>query len=131
MSNKFLTTSEPLPSQASAQWANGAPSYTCETSEYFFFHHVKKRMDAYESAAKNISNGDVAGVFPFKKFFHLEDDSAAMTVDDARTRFNEIKAVFDELITVRPDVVVWPDLFISDTAFHGLLILSRVMSASS
>ncbi|EED91792.1 hypothetical protein THAPSDRAFT_262371, partial [Thalassiosira pseudonana CCMP1335] len=78
------------------------PSYTCETSEYFFFHHVKKRMDAYESAAKNISNGDVAGVFPFKKFFHLEDDSAAMTVDDARTRFNEIKAVFDELSEYRP-----------------------------
>lgn len=89
-------------SGASERGANGAPSYTCETSEYFFFHHVKKRMDAYESAAKNISNGDVAGVFPFKKFFHLEDDSAAMTVDDARTRFNEIKAVFDELSEYRP-----------------------------
>ena len=23
---------------------NGAPSYTCETSEYFFFHQVKQRV---------------------------------------------------------------------------------------
>jgi intron-binding protein aquarius len=39
-------------SSAAERGADGAPSYTCETAEYFFFHHVKKSIDQFEAELK-------------------------------------------------------------------------------
>ena len=87
--------------------ADGAPSYTCETSEYFYSHHAKKRVDLFEVAAAmkrgNLSEANVITIFPFEKYFpELEEASASLSLDEARTKINEVKSVFDELAEYRP-----------------------------
>ncbi|KAL7537298.1 hypothetical protein ACHAXR_007716 [Thalassiosira sp. AJA248-18] len=93
--------------------ADGAPSYTCETSEYFFFHHVKKRVKAFEVAAANkgedSSSANVVDIFPFTRYFaRLEGDnatsssSASLLLDEARDKIKQIMAIFDELAEYCP-----------------------------
>ena len=87
--------------------ADGAPSYTCETSEYFYFHHVKKRVDAFEAAVANIGDdtkGNVMDTFPFNNYVTGAEGntSSSLTLDEARDKISHIKAVFDELSEYRP-----------------------------
>ena len=89
----------------SERGANGAPSYTCETSEYFYFHHVKKLVDAFDSdvVQRDDSNStDVMKIFPFGRYFPALKDYSGLTLDEARTKISEIKAIFDELAEYRP-----------------------------
>lgn len=86
-------------SSAAERGANGAPSYTCETSEYFFSHHVKKRIDEFAAAQDGKSDAS-AGVFPFSKFFGL--DQGSVSFDVATEKIKEIKALFEELAEYRP-----------------------------
>eukprot|EP00984_Skeletonema_dohrnii_P005466 scaffold1924_cov121-Skeletonema_dohrnii-CCMP3373.AAC.1 len=88
-------------SSAAERGADGAPSYTCETAEYFFFHHVKKRIDLFEAGMKKDPIANVKGSFPFVKYFP-ELEAASMTLDDATTKIKEIQAIFDELAEFRP-----------------------------
>jgi len=88
-------------SSAAERGADGAPSYTCETAEYFFFHHVKKRIDLFEAGMKKDPIANVKGSFPFVKYFP-ELETASMTLDDATTKIKEIQAIFDELAEFRP-----------------------------
>ena len=81
--------------------ADGTPSYTCETAEYFFFHHIKKRMDQFETCMKNCASSNVKGTFPFLRFFS-ELESTPMTLDDATAKIKEVHAIFDELAEYRP-----------------------------
>ncbi len=86
----------------SERGAGGAPSYTCETSEYFYFHHVKKRMDAFEAnmvKCDHPSNTNFMKIFPFQRHF---PGFKTLTVDEAREKFDEIKAIFGELAEYRP-----------------------------
>jgi intron-binding protein aquarius len=97
---KVQQLSESL-SGAAERGADGAPSYTCETAEYFFFHHVKKKIDQFEAVMKKNPSADVKEVFPFVKYFP-ESQVAAMTLDDATTKIKEIKNIFEELAEFRP-----------------------------
>lgn len=86
--------------------ADGAPSYTCETSEYFFFHHVKRRADAFEAAVakkEGDESANVIDIFPFKGYFpDLENDGATLSLEGARTKMGEIESTFAELAEYRP-----------------------------
>jgi len=87
--------------------ADGSPSYTCETSEYFYFHHVKKHVGVFEEAlAKeggDESGGNVIDTFPFKKYFSgLDSTSASLSIEQARGKIHEIEAIFAELAEYRP-----------------------------
>ncbi|KAL7520869.1 hypothetical protein ACHAWX_005564 [Stephanocyclus meneghinianus] len=84
---------------------NGAPSYTCETAEYFYFHHVKKRIESFE-ATMRIANADakpdnVIDAFPFQKYFHM-DKRASLPANDANQKVKEVDALFKELSEYRP-----------------------------
>lgn len=88
-------------SSAAERGADGSPSYTCETAEYFFFHHVKKGIDQFEAEMKKDPSANLKGSFPFLNYFP-ELQAEAMTSDDATTKIKEIKAIFDELAEFRP-----------------------------
>ena len=88
-------------SGVSERGVDGAPSYTCETAEYFFFHHVKKRIDQFEAGMKKNSSSNVKESFPFIKYFP-ELQAASVTLNDARTKIKEIKEIFGELAEFRP-----------------------------
>ncbi|KAL3790208.1 hypothetical protein HJC23_005580 [Cyclotella cryptica] len=92
-------------SSAAERGANGAPSYTCETAEYFYLHHVKKRIEAFEATLKNVEavgkSDNVINEFPFQKYFHL-DEGALIFADDANRKVEEVNAVFKELSEYRP-----------------------------
>ncbi len=90
----------------SERGADGAPSYTCETSEYFYCHHVKKRIDLFQAevAGKDDQiSENVMDIFPFKGYSPMSDDAAAnFTIGDAQGKIAEVKAIFDELAEYRP-----------------------------
>lgn len=89
----------------SERGADGAPSYTCETSEYFYFHHVKKRVDAFEADAVKSDDPNSTNfmqIFPFRRHYLSLKDCSSLTLDEAREKFDEIKAIFDELAEYRP-----------------------------
>ena len=88
----------------SERGVNGAPSYTCETAEYFFFHQVKQRVDVFQAAAtKKEDTSNIISTFPFKRYFpELEDASATLSFDEAAEKIREIETVFDELAEYRP-----------------------------
>lgn len=82
---------------------DGAPSYTCETAEFFYFHHVKKRVDAFEADANAKGDANVIDSFPFKQYFpNLEEDNASLSLTEATSKLGEIKSVFSELAEYRP-----------------------------
>ncbi len=89
-------------SSAAERGADGAPSYTCETAEYFFFHHVKKRIEQFEAKLKKDPSANVKGSFPFVKYFPELPKVEAMTPEDATTKIKDVKAIFDELAEFRP-----------------------------
>jgi intron-binding protein aquarius len=86
-------------SSAAERGADGSPSYTCETSEYFYLHHVKKRIDAFEAKLTEKLE-DTTDIFPFKKYFNLDQQSISVT--DASEKITEITATFEELAEYRP-----------------------------
>jgi intron-binding protein aquarius len=91
-------------SSAAERGADGAPSYTCETSEYFYFYHVKTRIESFALAAKaatGSSSDNVADAFPFTKYYHLDQDTPLST-NDAEEKIKEINAIFEELAEYRP-----------------------------
>lgn len=88
-------------SGATERGTDGAPSYTCETAEYFFSHHVKKRIDRFEANIKENPSASVQESFPFLTYFP-ELQAAKMTLVDATTSIKVIKAIFDELAELRP-----------------------------
>jgi len=83
---------------------DGSPSYTCETAEYFFFHHAKKHIDIFEaSSAKEGDGANVIGTFPFTRYFpELTNESASLSLEQASKLIGRIKAVFGELAEYRP-----------------------------
>lgn len=83
-------------STAAERGVDGAPSYTCETSEYFYSHHVKKRIDEFEAT----KDGESADTFPFKKYFKLDQETLSM--DAATEKIKEVTAIFEELAEYRP-----------------------------
>jgi intron-binding protein aquarius len=86
--------------------ADGAPSYTSETSEYFFFHHVKPRIDSFEKATladKGEGTNNVISTFPFTQYFpELTETSTTLSPDAAMEKISQLKAVFTELAEYRP-----------------------------
>ncbi|KAL7442324.1 hypothetical protein ACHAXM_008325 [Skeletonema potamos] len=97
---KVQKLSESL-SGAAERGADGAPSYTCETAEYFFLHHVKMKIEQFEAGMKKNPTADVKQCFPFVRYFP-ELQAAPMTLDEAATKIKEIKNIFDELAEFRP-----------------------------
>ena len=77
--------------------------YTCENSAYFYLHHVQSRMEIFEKKRKEMKEADtnVAGIFPFKFFFKI-DEGENLTLSDARTKFENLRSLFHELTEYRP-----------------------------
>jgi intron-binding protein aquarius len=89
----------------SERGADGAPSYTCATSEYFYFHHVKKLVDAFDAdvvKCDDPNSTDFMEIFPFQIYFSALENYSRLTLDEARKKIDEIKAIFDELVEYRP-----------------------------
>ena len=88
--------------------ADGSPSYTCETTEYFRRHHINKRIRDFYRAAKDrlkaeataAPKGNVLDVFPFAAYFKLASNE--LRVQEARTLIGKLNAIFDELAEYRP-----------------------------
>jgi intron-binding protein aquarius len=88
-------------SGAAERGQDGSPSYTCETAEYFHLHQVKKRIQQFHSNLKDHKDSsDVSRLFPFKRYFNLETN--ALTLEEARNKFDLINNYFLELEEYRP-----------------------------
>lgn len=84
--------------------ADGSPSYTCETAEYFYKLQVlkaKKEFDAKVEAkfAEKGSDTDVSSIFPFSEYFK---SNGKVSVKDAELYFQQIQSIFEELVEYRP-----------------------------
>jgi intron-binding protein aquarius len=84
--------------------ADGAPSYTCETAEYFNQHYVQKRIRVFDRLARNGSvspeDADATSFFPFALYFQIGDEK--VTLAAARSFFARLNAIFAELAEYRP-----------------------------
>jgi intron-binding protein aquarius len=83
--------------------ADGSPSYTCETADYFYRNHVMKRISSFREAAKSrsvSSDDDVSSLFPFAKFFNVTQ--AALPLQKAGELLSQLIATFRELEEYRP-----------------------------
>eukprot|EP00934_Nitzschia_sp_Nitz4_P008529 Nitzschia sp. Nitz4//scaffold3_size479765//306225//310635//NITZ4_000127-RA/size479765-augustus-gene-1.609-mRNA-1//-1//CDS//3329550839//8519//frame0 len=81
--------------------ADGAPSYTCETADYFQKHEIFRRRSAFLKAVadQNLeSDTDVGAMFPFAKYFGREQ----LSLQEAQVLLEEINALFTELQEYRP-----------------------------
>lgn len=83
--------------------ADGSSAYTCETAQYFDTHYVQKKVEKFNAQVSEESTDSVGSLFPFKEYFHLDDDAAnALTLDEARDKLSELKYIFAELAEYRP-----------------------------
>lgn len=83
--------------------ADGSPSYTCESAGYFQTHYVKKHIDQFHKATKDLDQKEVGKLFPFSTFFGLEEEAISnMTMDSAQSRLDAIGRIFAELEEYRP-----------------------------
>lgn len=84
--------------------ADGSPSYTCETAEFFHKLQVQRRIRSFHAAVKIADlfaeDGDVTSLFPFVAYFKLQDKS--VTLADANARFESLDKIFSELAEYRP-----------------------------
>mmetsp|Transcript_10162 Transcript_10162/g.12826 ORF Transcript_10162/g.12826 Transcript_10162/m.12826 type:complete len:510 (+) Transcript_10162:281-1810(+) len=88
-------------SGAAERGPDGSPSYTCETAEYFYLHHVQKRIQIFKSNVKDDKDeATVSEIFPFKKYFGLGDES--LSISEATKKFDVIGEYFTELAEYRP-----------------------------
>jgi intron-binding protein aquarius len=82
---------------------DGSSAYTCETAQYFDTHFVQKKVEKFNAQVSEESADSVGSLFPFKEYFHLDDDAAnALTLDEARDKLSELKDIFAELAEYRP-----------------------------
>jgi intron-binding protein aquarius len=88
-------------SSSSERGADGSPAYTCESAEYFYRHHIEKRIRQFE---KTIKDGDlncnISNLFPFRDYFQFSDKP--VTPSDAELLINQITQMFKELAEYRP-----------------------------
>ncbi len=88
-------------SGAAERGPDGSPSYTCETAEYFYLHHVQKRIQIFKSSVKDEKDESaISELFPFKKYFGLSDES--LSISEATKKFDLIGQYFTELAEYRP-----------------------------
>ena len=84
--------------------ADGSPSYTCETAEYFNQHQIQRRIRTFQAAAKEAGfssdESDVTSLFPFASYFKIQDKK--VTLAEAKAHFNALSKVFSELAEYRP-----------------------------
>lgn len=86
---------------------DGAPSYTCETAEIFYRHHIQKRVNKFEQEMALLFPGktidqavDASKSFPFSTYFKLKDD--ALSYAEAKTYIHRTGEIFHELAEYRP-----------------------------
>lgn len=84
--------------------ADGSPSYTCETAKYFHTHYVEKNVDKFHGLlAKASDNDSVGSLFPFTKYFQLDEEAAqSMTREEAEEKISKLNEIFSELAEYRP-----------------------------
>ena len=82
--------------------ADGSPSYTCETADYFRKQHVIKHQKIFENhVAEAIEIGDetdVSAYFPFALYFGVQE----VTLAEARRCMIRLERLFKELAEYRP-----------------------------
>jgi intron-binding protein aquarius len=99
-------------SSVAERGVNGEPSYNCQSAEYFYLHHVVRRIQLFEQKVddmniKNYNNGgvtnsssiDVLSIFPFKEYFNVKE---SVPVQDAFHKISSITNIFSELAEYRP-----------------------------
>jgi intron-binding protein aquarius len=82
---------------------DGSPSYTCESADSFYRHHIQKLIRTYHAEAMKIEfstqeRNDVA-LFPFSKYFEVKDSLSYAAAQDFLA---QIAQLFDELVEYRP-----------------------------
>ena len=85
--------------------ADGSPSYTCETAQYFNSHYIQKYIKKFQAAVAEAPEDSsiIGSQFPFKEFFQFNGDAVdAMTLDDANEKLTELESIFSELAEYRP-----------------------------
>lgn len=91
-------------SGAAERGSDGSPSYTCETAAYFHLHHIKKRIEIFYGHVCNKSDETgIGGYFPFGIYLNLSESVlSAMTLTDAKKKFEQLNVCFHELAEYRP-----------------------------
>ena len=84
--------------------ADGSPSYTCETAEYFNEHHILRRIRAFQQQARDANgsskDGEVVSFFPFAVYFQIGPEK--VTLAAANDYFSKLREIFSELGEYRP-----------------------------
>jgi intron-binding protein aquarius len=80
--------------------ADGSPSYTCESAEYFNQYQVQRRIRAFRHEIANEKINSSA-IFPFKTYFGL-GEGELIDVDAAMRFFSTLDEIFAELQEYRP-----------------------------
>mmetsp|Transcript_28473 Transcript_28473/g.62611 ORF Transcript_28473/g.62611 Transcript_28473/m.62611 type:complete len:522 (-) Transcript_28473:829-2394(-) len=89
----------------SERGADGSPSHTCETAEYFNLHHIKKRIQMFErelQASEASISSNYYQDFPFKTYFGMEGGDGVLSLAGARANFALLDEIFLELAEYRP-----------------------------
>jgi intron-binding protein aquarius len=85
--------------------ADGSPSYTCETSNYFYRHQIRKRSRLFDQEVdKNEVLGDDAdcsSFFPFSRYLKIANEQK-ITLPEAKAYFGQIEKIFNELAEYQP-----------------------------
>jgi intron-binding protein aquarius len=85
--------------------ADGSPSYTCETAEYFRANQLKKCIGKFQRQVKasrlDSEDADVAEFFPLSTFFKLQKNDK-LSMADASKHLALIEDIFNELAEYRP-----------------------------
>jgi len=83
--------------------ADGSPSYTCETAEYFRKQYVIRRQKLFEKqlAEEEMEandDTDVSSIFPFNLYF----GTISLKLGEAKAHLLRLEALFSELAEYRP-----------------------------
>lgn len=84
--------------------ADGSPSYTCETADFFHQNQVQRRIRKFHAAAKDAEatadDADVSSLFPFTAYFKLQEKK--ITYAEAKACLESLDTIFNELAEYRP-----------------------------
>lgn len=85
----------------SQRGADGSPSYTCETAEYFYKLHVMKAKRDFASKVDEPKEDstDTSRIFPFSTYFRIKGE---VSLEVAGSYFAGIDSLFKELAEYRP-----------------------------
>ena len=104
--NELLSRVQELSASLKVTKESDSAEYTCETSAYFYLHHVQSRIEIFEKKVREVMDNstqdmNVADIFPFTAFFKV-DGQESVSLSEARSKFMDLRSLFEELKEYRP-----------------------------